>query len=437
VKRLALGCLVLLACGGRGLVGAGGGPDAGDAAAVVTLFGRAFEVTATLTVMAPAGDEGVWLDFPQTHAFTLVFDAGSHRTLTAARGFDWATTPVTFSDGTGSTTLVMTLPYERSCSRDAKLLFDDVSFSVSDGVLTGSARGRVEFQSGADVLSAPLTASLVGVPDRTPPTLTMPTSPVDPLAELSFAASEPLPATVTAKLVGAPSGDDIDLEASRIAGPERAIRAFTKPDLMLRAGETYTLSVEGLTDFVGNASAVPAATFTTRAAPPLAVADGFESLTGNTYAGAGVLADGPLTAIAGQKSLLLNTGFGGGFGFLPYDLGPSLVVRLAIPKGATVVRFERQLIAPDPTQGAAFVGALRLASLLRPVETTMNVAATDFRQVTLPGNGDVYVSPVATVELPLPPGAAEEVTFEIIGVTFQCGLPPSPTVLVVDGLRVE
>ncbi|MDB4981012.1 MAG: hypothetical protein JWM82_1764 [Myxococcales bacterium] len=435
IAPLAVGCLALWACGGRGLFA--GAPDARDAAPPETLFGHSFDVTATLTVTAPAGDEGVWLDFPKTHTFTLVFDAESRRTLIAARGFDGATTSIAAGDGTGTTTLVMTLPYERSCTRDAELVFDRVSFIVRDGVLTGTAQGRAEFQTGADDFSSPITATLAGVADLTPPALTMPTSAVDPLASLSFEASEPLPATVTARLVGAPSGDVIPLEPTRIAGPERAIRGFAKPELMLRAGDTYTVSVQGLTDFAGNAGAAPSSTFTTRAVPPLAAQDGFESLTGDTYGGAGVLADGPLTAIAGTKSLLLNTGFGGGFGFLPYDLGPSLTVRLAVPKGATVVRFERRLVAPDPTPAAAFVGAVRLASLLRPVETMMNVAATGFQVVTLPGAGDVYVSSVATVELPLPPGVTDEVTFEIDGVTFQCGLPPSPTLLVVDDLRVE
>ena len=67
----------------------------------------------------------------------------------------------------------------------------------------------------------------------------------------------------------------------------------------------------------------------------------------------------------------------------------------------------------------------------------MNVAGTSFARVMLAGNGDVFVSPVQTIALPLPPVSNGEVTFEIVGVTFACGLPPSPTVLVVDNLRVE
>jgi hypothetical protein len=423
-------------CGGRALVAGAGDVDAAEAS--TPLRGRAFDVTATFTVTPPREQQGGWSDFPKTQAQTLVLVGDSLRYLVGSDGSFWSTSVAIAPDGTFHTSLFSTLPYGRSCTGVATITFDEASFTESETALVGSGHGTVTYQYGADEWSAALTATFAGSPDRTPPSLAAPTAPVDPLAELSFAASEPLPATVSAKLVGATSGDVIALQASRIEGPERAIRAFAKPNVMLRAGETYRLVVDGLVDFAGNAPAgAPPATITTRPVPPLAAPDGFESVTGDTFGGAGVLADGPLTALAGQKSLLLNTGFGGGFGFLPYSLGPSLAVRLAVPPGATLVRFERQLIAPDSTQGSMFVGAIRLASVGHPVDSTMNLAATDFTKQTLSGNGDVYVSPVATIELPLPPGATGEVTFEIDGVTFQCGLPPPPTVLVVDGLRVE
>jgi hypothetical protein len=430
--------LLATGCGGRALVAGRGGPDAGDAAPETPpLRGRSFDVTATFTVTPPAGFEGAWADFPKTQAQTLVLVEGSLRYLMGAGGSFWSSSVPILPNGTFHTSLSATLPYERSCTRVATLVFDEASFAESEDGLVGSGHGTVTFPYGSDEWSAPIEASFVGVRDRTPPSLAVPTEPVDPLAALSLAASEPLPSTASAELVGATSGDVVVLDAVRIEGIERAIGHFAKPDVMLRAGETYALKVHGFSDFAGNVASAPTATITTRPPPPLAAADGFESVTGSTFAGAGVLDDGPLTALTGKKSLLLNTGFGGGFGFLPYSLGSSLAVRLAVPKGAKVVRFARQLIAPDPIDKAMFVGALRLASVGHPVATTMNVAAADFTVQTLTGAGDVYVSGIKTVELPLPAGVTDELTFEIAGVTFDCGLPPFPTVLVIDDLRVE
>jgi hypothetical protein len=41
------------------------------------------------------------------------------------------------------------------------------------------------------------------------------------------------------------------------------------------------------------------------------------------------------------------------------------------------------------------------------------------------------------VEVSLPAGQGSEIAFEIVGRTFACMRPPSPTVLVIDDLRVE
>jgi hypothetical protein len=191
-----------------------------------------------------------------------------------------------------------------------------------------------------------------------------------------------------------------------------------------------------VTDFAGNRPKAPVS-FTTSAAPPLVPADGFESVTGTMFAGAGVLRGGPLTPIAGATSLLLNTGYGGGFGFLPYGLGSSLSVRLAVPAGATMVAFDSQLIAPDAVDGATFVGDIRFGSVGGSVFVERNVVGTGFTKQTLPELGDVYLSPVKTISLPLSAGAAGEITFEIVGEIDLCHEPPSPTVLVVDDLRVE
>jgi len=66
-----------------------------------------------------------------------------------------------------------------------------------------------------------------------------------------------------------------------------------------------------------------------------------------------------------------------------------------------------------------------------------DLAATGFVKTTLPGLGDIYLSAVKTIEVALPYDATGEILFEIVGVVDLCQPPPSPTVLVVDNLRVE
>jgi hypothetical protein len=404
----------------------------------------AFDVQAGLSIVPPAGQEAAWTTFPRTVPFTFVWNATAATAIAGAAGGARAAAIESAGDGFFRTapTLSVNILAGTSCGPAA---FDnfEIVFSTDGASFTGTARGNVTYQTSDTVWTAPATAVLVGKLDTTPPTLSVPQSPVDPLAPLVFAASEPMPSTAVASIVSRATGEIPNLAATFINGAGAAI-TFTAPNLALRPGDTYDVHLGP--DFAGN-QAPTTMSFTTAAAPPLVPDDGFESVTGTMFAGAGVLHGGPLTPISGQTSLLLNTGFGGGFGFLPYDLGPSVAVRLAVSRGDTVVRFDTQLIAPDPIDSAAFVGTIRVASFqglsvsLLPgvIGSSMNVSGTDFVKQTLPQLGDVYISPVKTVEIALPPGAADqdELTFEIAGVTFQCSAPPSPTVLVLDNLRVE
>jgi hypothetical protein len=478
LAAVALACSALAACRGRGVVGAGGAPrdagaldagqrDASDAAseAVADAAGdagedagdvdgpdlqdaetfealpvavRSYVVTATLTVTPPPGDRGAWTSFPATQTFTFVWWPSRCRFVASAGGA-LASGAVTTTDertfhAAGS--FPISLPFATSCDSIATIEYDELTFGI-DGTLLGAGRGTARYQTGDEVLSAPVTATFTSVVDAVPPGFVLPTGLVDPLAPLAVPISEPVSAIGTAGLVGTTSVVPVTLAPADVDPTDLAIGGLTKANVALRYGETYEIVTDHFSDFGGNVPRAHTATLTTSPLPPLAEQDGFESVTGTMFAGAGVLRGGPLTPIAGTTSLLLNTGFGGGFGFLPYDLGSSLSVRLAVAPGATVVRFEAQLIAPDPVDAAAFVGALRVGSVGLPVSSSMNVAGTSFARVTLPGNGDVFISPVQTVSLPLPEVVSDEVVFEIVGVTFACGLPPSPTVLVVDNLRVE
>jgi hypothetical protein len=291
---------------------------------------------------------------------------------------------------------------------------------------------------GDQLFAADVTATLAGVVDATPPRFGALAGEIDPLAPPTFLPSEPLPSTATASLVGAASGDVIALVPATVQGPGngQVVTALAVPGQALRAGETYTMKIDGVADFAGHAVA-QAPTFTTRAAPPLAPEDGFEGVATPTLGGAGVLRGQPLMPIAGATSLILNTGVGGGFGFLPYMLGPSLAVRLAVSPGDTVVRFERTIVATSALPRGRFYGTTRVASPGGAIGVGPALEATDLVQVTLPLDGDVFVSSAWTIEVPLPAGTKDEVTFEIIGDTAGCGLPPPSTALIIDDLRVE
>ncbi|HTA18418.1 MAG TPA: hypothetical protein VK989_03955 [Polyangia bacterium] len=412
--------------------------DGGAAEALPAGF-RAYDVTATLTrapSSTPSG--GDFSSFPTTVPFTLVWDPGTQQVATGAHGRFAQTRVITTDNRTfRSGTLGAGVPFAPSCTGVGGVSLDEASFTLEGATLRGTASADETYATNAgSFTTVEGTAMFTGVPDVTPPELTSPGTSVDPLAPVILPSSEPLPAAVAASLVGSPSGDTVALSGMRFSVASDARTGLETNGQVLRYGETYTMAAGQVVDYAGNKATAPVS-FTTRAAPPLVPADGFESVTGTTFAGAGVLHGGPLMPIAGATSLLLNTGYGGGFGFLPYDLGSSLAVRLAVPPGATKVSFDAQLIAPDPVDSAAFVGAIRFGSVGGTVSTQENVKGSGFVEETLPALGDIYVSPVQTITLALPADATAEIAFEIVGEIDLCAEPPSPTVLVVDDLRVE
>jgi hypothetical protein len=309
---------------------------------------------------------------------------------------------------------------------------------VADGAWHGTGSGHAAFIDGDVGFEAPTSAVLVGRADATAPALVVPRVPVDPLAPLVFVASEPLPPPAAASLVGRASGDVVALTPLVVEGSsDGVVRAFAKPDVALRAGEIYDVVTAQLVDFAGLAGASTPLHFTTEAAPPLVPEDGFESVTTASLGGAGVLVDGPLTPLTGRTSLILNSGFGGGFGFLPYALGPRLAVRLAVQPGDTVVRFATRVVAATVATSATFYAQLRVGAAGTPVTARANVTADALAKVTLPVDGDVFVGDATTLELALPAGVAGELSFEIDSTSSGCGIPPPSTALIVDDLRVE
>jgi hypothetical protein len=452
MKALGIGAalaLGLAACGGGGALhpspdGATSDGAAPDGAAPDGAGGAstlAFDVTLTIAQLTASADDGAAFDqFPRTFHTTMVWDAAGG-TVTLDDGTVASAgrlNPLAGGAYEISSSFTTNVPFASACGGMATLTLDNNPQVTLDGegMLHGTSHGTASYLVSGAGLEAPAEVDIVGTPDMTAPSVQAPDGPVDPLATLYLLPSEALPPSATASLVGIASGDTVPLEAVPVGSGSAAIVGLRLATPSLRYSETYRLVADGLADYLGHGlEAFPV--LQTQAAPPLVAQDGFESVTGTMFAGAGVLRGGPLTPITGETSLLLNTGFGGGFGFLPYDLGPSLAVRLTVAPGARTLRFDSQLISPDPVDEAMFVGAIRVGAVGHAVSDFPNIADTNFQKVTLPGLGDIYTAPVRAQQYDLPAGIDGEVTFEILGVTFSCDRPPSPTVLVIDNLRVE
>src|SRR5262249_32926384 len=118
------------------------------------------------------------------------------------------------------------------------------------------------------------------------------------------------------------------------------VTKFMKPTVMLHYATQYFVTASGLADFAGNALiAGNNLTFTTRARPPLAAEDGFESVTDPTFGGVQVLSGAGAPTLTGARSLYIpptTTGV--------TVLQPQLLVRLALAAGDTVVRFNYRAV---------------------------------------------------------------------------------------------
>jgi hypothetical protein len=395
----------------------------GDAPPAPPLAGvHAYDVQATITVTGNA-------PLPATHAFTLVIDAdqqlgfagslegGGHGALSTSDNRTFVITgPFSFS-------------FKTACF--ASVGYDALTITLSaDGRLTGTATGKGYY--GYSDVATPFDASVAfdGGPDTVPPTLSIAgdADPTDPFVGVSLAASEPLPLGTRPTLTST-SGDVFSLAPpGGTMGP--SLSGFAMPAVMLRYGEGYRVKPETIVDFAGNVAAA-AVQFQTRAAPPLAAEDGFESVTAASLGGAQVItaANGPV--ITGQKSLYLP----------PSGVGLSgtrstLALRLAVQSGDTVVRFSYRTVNPVGFGGGTSFG---VGAVGKPIVWKAVTDATGATQTPATINqANFQLGPVSTAEIALPAGATGEVVLDSIASGGGCGLPPPPPPgIIIDDLRVE
>jgi len=327
------------------------------------------------------------------------------------------------------------------------LSIDGATLTYAGGVLSGTAQAyqlNLPQRGGK-----PLQVSLVGTPDDTAPGLTLypDEAAIDPFIGLLFSSSEPLPPSSAARLEGALVGatSNLDLvpyfasDPTLAAGaspesPAGAVFAFGKPDVVLRYGASYKLAADRLTDFAGLllADGGTGAAFITPPAPPLLTPDGFESASVDPQARIVEAPDFPV--LAGAHSLYI-----GRPEMLSRPCSTQQIslatLRLAVPPGARSVRFSYRAVStfametgrPSVAVGSEG-GSISRADLIGTLVPT---------KVASPDGGQRYFGEPRTFEVALPVDVGPEVLVDFEDLAEGCGVPRSPTGLLVDDLRVE
>jgi hypothetical protein len=426
-------------CGGCGK-GAQKNPDGGDGSLAMVDTGtldaptagmRAYDVVAVLRADGSTS-------LPPTNRFTLIQDLSAFRMIAGGNGRG-AVVGVTTSDGRTFRSAGGFAVGEESpdvCSGPEDVQYDSFEVTLTDTSLSGTASGAATISCGDCSFMVPFTATLTGTRDKTLPTLRAsgppPTSPFD---AFWLVASEPLPPTATATLI-ADDGAAIDLIPQAAGGDLPFIAGFSKPDVVLRAGQGYVVTLDGLVDFAGQSDkGGPPLRLTSFVAAPTVPEDGFESATGGVLGGAMVMTAGALPAIAGNTSLYLGTKGAPG---LDAPNGRSLAVRLARQAGDTKLRFSYRLVASQPTTSVSAI--VRAGSEgASPGDAIYAIGDASNRTETLTiGGAPVFASLAAVMEVPLPSDATEDVLFVIAPNTIFCfpGGTPSTGIL-IDDIRVE
>jgi hypothetical protein len=433
---LALGLwlapLGVLGCGARGGV-------AGDAGAEAPRVGlRAFDVVAAISSPRDAGIMGP--QFPSTNRFTLGLDAPRLRLIVGANGTG-SIVPVTTTDGKTFRTSApfdVSTPPLGTCSSATRLTYETLELTVTGTRLAGHATGAVQISCGDCLFTQAFVGTFSGGADETPPTL------VAGAREADFAlmTSEPLPVGATARVVGS-EGFGVALEpiynGTDLPETERLVLGFSKPPVVLGVGGGYVVELGGLVDFAGlRAAAGSTIRIGGFAPPPLVAADGFESATGTTVGGAALVKKAgtvpELVPLAGAQSVYL--GRPDALFATKLGAGPRLLVRLAVPAGATKVVYKARLVAHASQAG--FGGSLWLGSVGKSFASDSAFGPVTLEGVTTFSDGSMLVlSEVQTHEVTLPSDVADEVVFEIAAYETGCGLSPPSSGLLIDDLRVE
>jgi hypothetical protein len=331
-------------------------------------------------------------------------------------------------------TLAFAIPAVEACS--ASISYDDLRFIVdASGQLSGTGHGLWATYPAGGVGNLPVTMVLEGVPDADPPTLSLVAGGdlADPWTPLWVVASEPLPGEQPRPALRSTGGDFQSFEAQS-SGNDPFVAVLARPTRLLRFGDQYRVTFDGITDFARHApTSTASATFTTRPLPPLVAADGFESVTDETLGGARVLSGAGAPTINGARSLYLPPVDSLGTG----STVTQFALRLPIAPGNTVVRFAYRTVNPGDTSNIYYL----VASVGGPIGTAQLFA--DPGNATTPATIDqtaVTLGPIQTATIGLPGSTYVEVVLaRTASQPTSCGGPaPRPVPgIIIDDLRAE
>lgn len=381
---------------------------------------QSFDVVATPTL----GDAGAPSSLQAPVPFTLVIDPDAGRAFLSSPLRD---VPLMQFSSEGFDLDKFAVAGGAPSSTDLEFTWAEVA--VSTASLSGMGAGQAFVScAGCPSFNGPFTATITGAPDVTPPKLVVapPASPFDPF---SVGVSEPLLPTASARLVGE-DGTAIDLVPSIVS--DDFVSGFSKPNVVLPTGVGLSLDLEEVVDFAGlHASSDPPLRFAVFPTPPLVAQDGFESAMGPTLGGATVItgparADGSTGAndggapLAGTHSVFVS-------GRCPSSPTP-LLVRLAVPAGATKLAFSYQFVGIAYQLVGSATNTVGVGGTVRVGSVGKTVALADV--------GPAGASDVKTEQVALPADVTSEVLVEID--PLPCG-PAAPLLdgIVIDDLRIE
>jgi len=410
-------------------------PPAFDAPPDVSIDAPLFTGVRSFVVTSQIMRDGGIGSFPSSHVFTLVLDGDRRIAIAGGAGEGNAAPLVPLAGGVLQIAGPLSFTTAGTCN-GSTIRYEDMRVTIdANGALSGNGRGQLFTVSGDVAFSTSATMSLTGVKDVQPPTLSLSGVAADPFGSFSLVPSEPLPLGVRPVLRVA-GGESTELAASTTTTTAvSVVTGFLKPAKVLRYATQYEILIDGITDFAGNPGSAGTSLFTTNALPPLAAEDGFEGVTGTTFAGAQVLSEAGASIITGAKSLYIAPSAAQSVG------QPPLALRLALAAGDTVVRFAYRTVSPGSSSSPAFTfgvtwalgsegGAIGAGSM--PSDSGATTPATI-------GGTAVTLGPITTATFTLPAGAANEVVLQrTVRAPVNCG-PPLPYVagIIIDDARAE
>jgi hypothetical protein len=374
----------------------------------------------------------------QMDRFTIVLDRDAGQILVGGHGTA-SVVPVTTRDGrvftVGGSFETATAP-GLECSKDAGLHYDSVELVVDGATLSGHATGHVS----CDCIALPdFEAELTGGLDRAPPTLLGRETAKNPFAFFSVEASEPLPLDATARVVDA-SGVSVALVPTLGVGPGggRAVVGFQTPNLVLGAAGGYSVALGGLVDFAGNHGQTAALRLGAFEPAPLVPGDGFESAVGDTLGGAAILrAGGPggdLAPVTGAQAVYLGR-LGAPFVDVVHA-SPQLLVRMAVPTGATKLTYAYRVVM---SAGAVELdGTLSIGSVGKSGRSVGFATPKNRHVIFSADGGGMYAGDVERGELTLPSDHGDELVVLVDTAVSLC-VPSvaAPAAVLLDDLKVE